>query len=112
MDRRQNGRVEYVSVGKMFKQYLKIVVGSNHDITRIKSILAKHDPKIVVFESESPTANNRVIRYAQYYAKNGWEKMNIKIKTRCKSTGKRAEEFHVISVMLRQLSYEAKAEEM
>lgn len=82
----------------MFKDYLKIIVDSYYDITRVKLMVNRHNPKIVVLESKTPTTNNRVIRYAQCFAKNGWEKMNIKIKTRCKHTGKGTEEFHIISV--------------
>lgn len=55
------------------KTYLKIMVDSDHDITRIKSIITKHDPKVIVLESASPTANNRVIRYAQFFRKKWME---------------------------------------
>ena len=51
------------------QSYLKIMVDSDHDITRIRSVVIKHNPKVVVLESECPTANNRVIRYAQYFRK-------------------------------------------
>lgn len=51
------------------RAYLKIRINSDHDITRIRSVVLKHNPKLVVLESECPTANNRVIRYAQYFRK-------------------------------------------
>jgi hypothetical protein len=49
------------------KAYLKIMVNSDHDITRIRAVVMRHNPNVVVLESECPTANNRVIRYAQYF---------------------------------------------
>lgn len=51
------------------KSYIKIVVGSDLDIINIRSIVTKHQPKVMVLESEYPSANNRVIRYAQYFRK-------------------------------------------
>ena len=45
----------------MTRAYLKISVGREHDITKVKALIRKHEPRVVVLESESPRLNNRVI---------------------------------------------------
>jgi hypothetical protein len=96
----------------MSKQYIKIKVGSQQDIRWVKSLLAKNDIIILTLESVCPAANNRVIRYAQYFEKKRWKKIDIKLITRFRKSRSGTQELHIISVMLKRTSCEASAEGM
>jgi len=81
---------------------VKICVTPDHDIKRIRGIVYRQDSDIVVLESDAPSMNNRVIRYAQLFTKEGWKKVNTKLITICRRRKKGTAELHVISVMLKR----------
>jgi hypothetical protein len=86
----------------MTRAYLKVSLGTAREITKVKTLIRKHDPLVVVLESGSPRLNNRVIRYAQLFAKDGWKKVNTELVTKHRRTKKGMQELHVIRIMLRR----------
>jgi predicted NAD-dependent protein-ADP-ribosyltransferase YbiA (DUF1768 family) len=86
----------------MTRAYLRINVSMEHDIAKVKAIMCKHDSRVVVLESGSPRLNNRVIRYAQLFSKDGWKKVNTELVTKHRRAKKGTQELHVIKIMLRR----------
>jgi len=66
----------------MIHKPLRVVITENHSLDTIKSIINSKQPSVLILESNSPSQNNRVIKYTfQLITYYGWKwlKENSKI---------------------------------
>jgi len=47
----------------MIHKPLRVVITENHSLDTIKSIINSKQPSVLILESNSPSQNNRVIKY-------------------------------------------------
>ncbi len=78
----------------------KIKVTQRHDMGKIKSIVNSKNPKVLVLESQLPNLNERVIKYANYFASDGWKIINIKTIRKYRNK----KELRMIQIMLKSMS--------
>jgi len=77
--------------------YLKITETKQHTLDKLKRIIHRCRPDVLVLESEGPGVNNLVLRHARYLSRNGWNREDIDIVTKYRQNN----ELNMISITLK-----------